>query len=148
MKPKPVSDAPDLTQPTAGIYVASRASVPERGAMWRALRADGWPIISTWIDEDGEGATDDFEELWRRIEQEVTGAARLIFYAEPDDLPLKGALIEAGMALAAGVPVYAVLPGVRLEPRSMRPVGSWLAHPKVQIVATVEEALHGIVRHT
>lgn len=123
------------------IYVASRASVPERAAMWRNLRSQGWPIISTWIDEDGEGATDDFGELWSRIEREVTSATRLIFYAEPDDLPLKGALIEAGMALAAGVPVYAVLPGVNLHPRSWRPVGSWLAHPNVTIAPSLAAAL-------
>ena len=134
--------ADDQTKTTAGgICVASRASVPERGAMWRRLRAEGWPIISTWIDEDGEGETGDFGELWHRIEREVTTASRLVFYAEPDDLPLKGALIEAGMALAAGVPVYAVLPGVQLEPRSMRPVGSWLAHPNVKIVDSIEAAL-------
>lgn len=124
-----------------GIYVASRASVPERGAMWRRLRAEGAPIISTWIDEDGEGATADFGDLWSRICSEVTGAKALILYAEPDDLPLKGAFIEVGMALAASIPVYAVLPGIRLEPRSMRPVGSWLAHPGVHIVDDVATAV-------
>ena len=54
-----------------GIYVASRASVPARGAMWRRLRSEGWPIVSTWIDEDGEGQTDDFSDLWERIHREV-----------------------------------------------------------------------------
>lgn len=129
-----------------GIYVASRASVPERAALWRTFRADGWPIVSTWIDEDGEGATEDFGELWERITREVTGAAGLVFYAEPGDLPLKGALVEVGMALAAGVPVYAHLPGIALEPRSMRPVGSWLRHPLVTVVDRIETALTDIVR--
>lgn len=109
--------------------------------MWRDFRADGWPIISTWIDEDAEGATDDFSYLWSRIAREVAGSAGLILYAEPQDMPLKGALIEAGMAIGSGVPVFAVLPGVVLEPRSMRPVGSWLLHPSVQIVDRVETAL-------
>lgn len=45
------------------IYVASRASIPERGAMWRRFRAQGVPITSSWIDEDGEGQTADFREL-------------------------------------------------------------------------------------
>ena len=129
------------TRDPIGIYVASRASIPARGAMWRIMRTAGWPIISSWIDEDGEGATGDFGELWSRIAREVTNAERLVLYAEPEDMPLKGALIEVGMALAAGVPVVAVLPGIVLEPRSMRPVGSWLAHPMVQIVATVSEAV-------
>lgn len=118
-----------------GIYVASRASVPGRAAMWRRLRGEGWPIVSTWIDEAGEGETGDFGELWARIAREVTGAAGLVLYAEPGDLPLKGALVEVGMALAAGLPVVAILPGVVLEPRSMRPVGSWLAHPNVRRLA-------------
>lgn len=122
-----------------GIYAASRASVPERGALWRSLRAQGWPIVSTWIDEDGE--TLDFSVLWPRIEREVSSASRLIFYAEPTDFPLKGALVEVGMAIAFGVPVFAVLPGVDLQSRSMHPVGSWLAHPSVKLVGSIEEAL-------
>lgn len=123
-----------------GIYVASRASIPERGAMWRASRAAGHPIISSWIDEDGVGATEDFGDLWDRIRREVTGATAIILYAEPEDFPLKGAYVEVGMALAASVPVYAVLPRVALEPRTMRPVGSWLAHPKCRVVNTIGEA--------
>lgn len=132
-----------MTDPelAARVYVASRASIPARGATWRDFRADGWPIISSWIDEDGEGQTTNFSDLWSRIAHEVTTATALVLYAEPDDLPLKGALIEVGMALAAGIPVYAVLPGIELEPRSMRPVGSWLMHPMVRISARVETAL-------
>lgn len=139
----------DLT-PTArlgdpAIYVASRASLPARGKMWRDFRADGWPIISTWIDEDGQGATADMGELWPRIASEVARSDALILYAEPGDLPLKGALIEVGMALACGIPVYAILPGVQLESRSMRPIGSWLAHPLVTIVDEPEHALSMIL---
>ena len=123
------------------IYVASRASIPERGAMWRNIRSDGVPIISSWIDEDGEGATSDFGELWQRILDEVTRSSLLILYAEAGDFPLKGAFIEVGMALAAGVRVAVVLPGVTLEPLSCRPIGSWTKHPLVQIHSTVREAL-------
>ena len=125
-----------------GIYVASRASIPERAAMWRHLRAQGVPIISTWIDEAGEGETGDFVELWARIEREVTGAAALIFYVEPDDFPLKGVLVEVGMALAAGLPVYAVLAGVAIKDRSMRPVGSWLHHPEIRICSSLALAFN------
>lgn len=123
------------------IYAASRASIPERGAMWRRLRDKGHNIISSWTDEDGEGASQDFDDLWQRIVDEVTGADRLILYAEAGDFPLKGAFIEVGMALAANVPVFVVLPGIVLEPRSLRPVGSWMHHPLVTRVATVSEAL-------
>jgi hypothetical protein len=124
-----------------GIYIASRASIPERAAEWRRLRSTGVPIISSWIDEDGEGQTVDFGDLWSRVEAEVTTAERLVLYVEPGDFPLKGALVEVGMALAAGVLVRVVAPGVELEPRSMRPLGSWAAHPLVSFAASVEEAI-------
>lgn len=124
-----------------GFYVASRASVPERGAMWRSLRQSGVQINSSWIDEDGEGQTNDFSELWLRIQREVESSEALILYAESNDFPLKGALIEVGMAISAGVPVRVVLPGVKLEPRSNRPVGSWLAHPGVIVVDNIRAAL-------
>lgn len=122
------------------IYVASRASIPERGAMWREYRAKGVPINSTWIDEDGPKASRDLAGLWDRIRIEVTSAERLVLYVEPDDFPLKGAFIEVGMALAANVPVMVVAPGVYIEPRNYRPLGSWMHSPLVSRFDTVEEA--------
>lgn len=107
-----------------GIYVASRVKHAE---MWRARRYEQrLPIVSSWIDEAGEGETADFAELWRRIGREVTSASCLLLYATPDCFPLKGALVEVGMAMAAGVRVVACLPGVELDGRTLRPVGSWL----------------------
>lgn len=130
----------------SGIYVASRASLSERGAMWRDLRAKGAPIISTWIDETGEGETEDFGELWTRIMREIAAAHVLVFYAETGDFPLKGALIEVGAALALGKPVIVCLPGVVLEGRTHRPLGSWIEHPLVmredRIDAAISEAKH------
>lgn len=123
-----------------GIYVASRASSPERPAMWRALRDAGWHITSSWIDEAGEGQTASFTELWGRIEREIRGSLGLIVYAEPEDFPLKGAYLEAGIAIGAGLPVAVVMPKVELEARSDRPVGSWIRHPGVTICRSLEEA--------
>lgn len=125
-----------------GVYVASRASTPERPAMWRRLRDQGHPIISTWIDEAGEGDTENLGELWKRIEREVKSAIGLVLYVEAGDFPLKGAYIEVGIALAAGIPVTVVCPGVALDPRSMRPLGSWAKHPLVWFCDDVEAALH------
>ena len=116
------------------LYVASRASLPERPAMWRSLRDQGWRIVSTWIDEAGEGQTLDYADLWTRIESEIRACDGLILYAEPDDFPLKGAMVEVGMALAMGKPVAAVLPDCSyIDARTMRPVGSWLCHPRCVI---------------
>ena len=123
------------------VYVASRASVPERSAMWRRLRAEGLAITSTWIDEAGEGQTDDFGKLWWRIGLEIAAADALIFYAEAADLPLKGALVEVGMALALFKRVLVVLNDIRLEPHSLRPVGSWLHHPNVTVCYSLGEAV-------
>lgn len=123
------------------VYVASRASIPARGQMWRALRDEGFQIVSTWIDEDGPDASPDMCDLWSRIEREVTTAERLVLYAEPEDFPLKGAFVEVGMAIAANVPVIVVAPNVDLEPRSCRPIGSWMMHPIVFTCGDVREAL-------
>lgn len=114
------------------IYVASRTSIPERGAMWRYWRARDVPIISSWIDRDGEGDTKSFVDLWDRIHQEIAASDALVLYAEKNDFPLKGALIEVGIALGMGKTVIAVLPDLGVLPRNYRPVGSWVAHPKVR----------------
>lgn len=104
------------------VYVASRASIPQRAAMWRQLRAEGAPIISTWIDEAGDGETKDFAELWTRIASEIRRADRLVLYAEANDFPLKGALIEVGLALARGKPIFIVVPNVTLKSPRMNPL--------------------------
>lgn len=124
------------------LYVASRASVPARPAMWRYLRDNhGWRIISSWIDEAGEGETADLAELWARIDGEVRRCDGLILYAETYDFPLKGALVEVGIALGAGIPVAIVLSDTSiLEPRSLRPLGSWAKHPGCRLCESLDEA--------
>jgi hypothetical protein len=127
-----------------GAYIASRASLPERSAAWRRLRdVDGWAITCSWIDEAGPGESADLGALWQRIEAEIAGSDRLILYVEPDDFPLKGALIEVGMALACKIPIRIVAPGVELEPTSFRPLGSWVKHPLVAFAVSMHEALRG-----
>lgn len=86
------------------IYIASKTKHAEK---WRARRLGGLPINSTWIDEAGVGETACFADLWTRCIREATSAKALVIYCEPGDV-LKGAFVEAGAALAAGVPVYAV----------------------------------------
>lgn len=75
-----------------------------------------------------------------RITEEVLSSDLVIVYAEADDFPLKGAYVEAGIAVGAGIPVAVVLPGVKLD-ESMRPIGSWVRHPTVRLYETVEDAL-------
>jgi hypothetical protein len=123
----------------AGIYIASRVKHAPR---WQRLRESGTHIISSWIDEAGEGETDDFGELWTRIQREVGSAERLVFYAQADDFPFKGALVEVGIALQAAVPVFLVLnEDVKLDGRTLRPLGSWARHPLVTWAPTMAEAI-------
>lgn len=123
------------------IYVASRASIPERAALWRAYRKRGVLITSTWIDEAGENQTEDLGELWTRIVGEVSRADRVVLYAESEDFPLKGALIEVGIALGLGKPITICLPDVELHPRSCRPIGSWVHHPQVVRCDNIDQAM-------
>ena len=87
-----------------GVYFASKAKHAHR---WLALRADGVKTTSSWIDEAGEGETADSAELSERCLQEIAGAGRVVLYCEPGEI-LKGAILEAGAALMAGVPVFLV----------------------------------------
>ena len=130
----------------SGIYVASRASIPARAAMWREMRDQGAPILSSWIDESGEGETASFGELWQRIVGEIRSSYGLIFYAEPDDLPLKGAYVEVGMALACDKPVIVVTPSVAFnhDGKRPRPLGSWVAHPHVQFRDDIRSAIDAL----
>lgn len=100
----PSADTPSSV-PNSGIYIASKVKHADQ---WRFLRDHvGEPIISTWIDEAGEGETSDHHDLWRRCISEASNCALLIVYREPGEV-LKGAWVEMGCALANNIPVYAV----------------------------------------
>jgi hypothetical protein len=94
------------------IYIASKT---KHAARWRDLRASGVNIISTWIDEAGEGESKDLADLAHRCIAEAANADALIIYAEPGD-DLKGALVELGAALVYSVQIFAV--GPVLKPSS------------------------------
>jgi hypothetical protein len=131
---------PEASKPhPTPVYIASRASIPERSAMWRKLRSDGWRITSSWIDEAGPGQTANYADLWARIEREIRAADMLVFYAESYDFPVKGALVEVGMALGMGKPVIVCMPGVELVDATLRPVGSWIRHPLVTRIDNLRE---------
>lgn len=131
---------PSSTRRCEGIYVASRV---KHSMMWRKRRSSGAPISSTWIDED-ENLLVDYGALWQRVRSEIAGCKALVFYARPEDFPLKGALVEVGMALAMGKPVHAVIEDVMLD-AGMRPVGSWFGDRGVEEFATLDEAIAAAV---
>ena len=85
-------------------YVASKT---KHAPMWRELRALGIPIISTWIDEAGEGQTRDYSELAVRCVREISEADAILLYCEPGEI-LKGAQAEYGIGLPLGKEIRCV----------------------------------------
>lgn len=112
------------------IYITSKT---KHAGRWRELRAAGVNIISTWIDEAGAGQSRDLSDLATRCINEAKSADRLILYCESSDV-LKGALIEAGAALAAGVPVFVVGSAASLQTALNR-------HPLWKETSSIESAL-------
>lgn len=121
------------------VYVASRASNPARSEMWRQLKKEGANIVSSWIEQVGPIKC--YKSLWDRITAEVNMAQYLVLYVEPEDLPLKGAFVEAGMALALGKRVIIVAPHVEINPQDYNPIGSWAFHPLVSFEKDIKKAV-------
>lgn len=113
------------------IYFASKTKWAPR---WREYRAQGIPVISSWIDEAGVGETSDFADLWVRCISEASRADALIVYRESGEI-LKGAFIEVGAALANGRRVFAI--GCQDL--------SFVNHPLVTQVYWVNDALKEIL---
>lgn len=116
------------------IYIASKT---KHAAKWQALRAKGYNIISTWIDEAGEGESADMVGLCNRCVQESKDCDAMVVYREEDDY-LKGAFIEMGIALSVPMkPIFLVGP--------VLPYGSAFTFShQVLSARTVEEALEFI----
>jgi hypothetical protein len=117
-----------------GIYIASKA---KHGPRWQDLRREGVPIISTWIDESGEGETEDWGALWARSINEASDAAALVVYNEPGER-MKGALTEIGAALAHDVQVFWVGPTVDPDGKEYTVV----RHPLVTRCVSLQHALN------
>lgn len=110
------------------LYVASKS---ELGPMWRSMRTAwafaGINVVSTWIDESGEGQTSDFSDLWMRCIAEASQADAVLALHRPGDV-WKGAFVEIGAALAAGRRVLVF----------GDPPGSWVAHPSVRRIDSLD----------
>jgi hypothetical protein len=130
-------NTPAPAQALPSCYVASKT---HHAHLWKDWRTKGALIISTWIDEAGPGQTHSLSELWERIIQEIHRSDRLVLYVNPHDAqPLKGALVEVGMALMLQHPVYVVgLTGVQMLPQGVldndNRLGSWINHPLVTLL--------------
>src|SRR5262245_28749645 len=85
------------------IYTASKTKHAEK---WRRLR-QFHTITASWMDEVDKKRAADFAGLATRCVTEIADADFLLLYCEPGE-HLKGALIEAGIALALQKPIRCV----------------------------------------
>jgi hypothetical protein len=118
------------------IYIASKTKHAQRWIEWRE---SGVNIISTWIDEAGEGASPDLADLCKRCINECLECDAMIIYREGEDY-LKGAFIEMGVALTRKIPI--ILVGDILPESSV-----FTQNGNVFTAETVEEAIDDIKRN-
>ena len=122
------------------LYTASKT---KHAHLWKQLRDNQIPIVSTWIDEAEEGQTVDYGELAQRCVREVSEATAFVLYVESDDI-LKGALIELGVAMFLKLPVICMY----TEPVSPSISRVWRKHHlwREVVVADSDEAFSTIYR--
>jgi hypothetical protein len=116
------------------VYTASKLS---RAAQWRELHAN-YPHVyfhARWL-KHNLIKTPDLPEFaprfWLEDEQDVCNADALLLWAEGDE-HLRGALVEAGMAIAFGIPVIVI--GQHPD------YGTWQHHPGVTIAGDLHAAM-------
>lgn len=104
--------------------------------MWREL-SKLWPHVifhARWL-KHNEIGTPDLKEyagrFWLEDQQDVKCADAVLVYAEEGE-HLRGALVEAGMAIAFTIPVIVV--GEHPD------YGTWQYHPRVERAKNIEEA--------
>ena len=116
------------------VYTASKLEEYKR---WLKIQKEhpGVFFHARWIKHMEIGTPDRSEraqEFWLQDQEDVESADVVLLY-ETNGKVLKGALVEAGMAISRGIPVLVVGDEAK--------IGNWVYHPGVTIVATLEEAL-------
>lgn len=115
------------------VYTASKL---QHWLKWKELRAE-WPefkFTARWPDVDIAsipGTPEQCAAHWLDDEKDVRSADVVLVYAE-DGEHLRGALIEAGMAIALGKQVIVV--------GNHPDFGTWQHHPNVTRVADLSHA--------
>ena len=90
------------------IYVASKTKF---APIWKKFRSQGYPIVSSWLDEANK-TDSNLVELWKKNIEESNSCGVIIYFAEvPTGITSKketvsnGGLVEVGSALSNDVPV-------------------------------------------
>ena len=116
------------------VYTASKL---KHARYWRELCETTHHVQfhARWLKHNRIGTPDTPEHaslFWLEDEQDVRDADAVLVYAEGDD-HLRGALVEAGMAIAYGVPVIVV--GTHPD------YGTWQNHPGVIRAKDIHDAM-------
>lgn len=121
------------------VYTASKL---EEAEMWLEIQKThpGVFFHARWLKHTQIGTQDKAkraQEFWIQDEEDVVGSDVVLVFAR-DGQVMKGALVEAGMAIAMGIPVIVV--------GDHPAYSTWVYHPGVMRVATLDEAL-GKIEH-
>lgn len=116
------------------VYTASKL---KHAAMWRELCKTTPHVYfhARWLKHVAMGTPDEPEHagaFWLQDEQDVRDADVVLVYAEPGE-HLRGALVEAGIAIACGIPVIVI--------GDHNDYGTWQYHPGVSCAMSIDEAL-------
>lgn len=90
--------------PRPAIYVASKM---RRAGALRGSLGGRFNLVSSWLRDGPALGETDLRAVWGRNEAEIGAADMLVLHVYETDI-LRGALVEAGIALGLGVPVYQV----------------------------------------
>lgn len=124
------------------IYIASKLGYAERFRKMRIQwKMDGIDLHARWFDQavieqSGPVAPEDFHVFWLVDEEDVKDSQAVIIYGEDKDI-LRGALVEAGIAIAMGKLVIVV---------GDFNYGTWQYHPMVTKAGSFEHAKTMILR--
>ena len=126
------------------VYIASKLYYAVR---FQELRKEWAPKIdlhARWHDQahlelsnSGELTPEDFHIFWQVDEEDVKTSQAVIIYGESQD-KLRGALVEAGIAIGAGI--LTILVG------DCEDFGTWQHHPTVARAISLEHAKTMILR--
>lgn len=115
------------------VYTASKLST---AVEWRQMQL-AWPTLffhARWLRHVEIGTPDSPENavrFWIEDQEDVASADAVLVYAKRDE-HLRGALVEAGIAIACGIPVIVI--------GEHRDYGTWQYHPGVMRVGSFIEA--------
>lgn len=125
------------------VYIASKLLYAARFRRMREVwQIDSIDLHARWFDQaehelKEEPTPEDFHIYWLVDEEDVKSSNAVIVYGERGD-KLRGALIEAGIAIGAGILTIVV--------GDCEDFGSWQHHPNVVRAASLEYAKTLILR--